>query len=310
MREDVTIPSTFDLDGWLYRPDGSDTPRPTIVMCHGLAAVKDQFLDDWASRFCEAGFVVVVYDHRGFGKSGGPRLDIDPWAQVRDAQDVISYAQALPYVDEDKIGFWGTSFSGGHAIVLGAIDRRIKSVVAQVPTVDGTESFLRRIPPGQVAERESGYAKERQKIYDGGDPTLLHLLPHDGEPGIWGDPEAVTFFENTQGANPPSFEAKMTVLSTERARDYNPVEFIARVSPTPLLMIVGSHDTVVMTDLVLEAYEKALEPKKLDLFEGAHWTPYEDAVREHSISTATDWFRDTLGLQTSAEAEEDARLAA
>jgi hypothetical protein len=36
----------------------------------------------------------------------------------------------------------------------------------------------------------------------------------------------------------------------------------ARVSPTPQLMVVASHDTITLTDLALAAYEQALEPKK------------------------------------------------
>jgi hypothetical protein len=42
--------------------------------------VKEHGLDRFASAFAEAGFVVTVHDHRGFGASDGlPRQDIDPW---------------------------------------------------------------------------------------------------------------------------------------------------------------------------------------------------------------------------------------
>ena len=53
-------------------------------------------------------------------------------------------------MDENRIGLWGTSFAGGHAIVLGATDRRLKAVVAQVPTIDGYASGLRRVAPEAV----------------------------------------------------------------------------------------------------------------------------------------------------------------
>ena len=35
------------------------------------------------------------------------------------------------------------------------------------------------------------------------------------------------------------YENKVTVRSTRAARMYEPAQFISRVSPTPLLMIVG-----------------------------------------------------------------------
>ena len=300
MREDLTIKGSVDLDAWLYHAGSDDIKRPLVVMSHGLAAVKDLYLDPFAQAFAAAGLNVLVFEHRGFGKSGGPRLDIDPWAQVRDTQDVISFGQTLPFVDPARIGVWGTSFSGGHAIVLGAIDRRVKSVVAQVPTVDGYTTFLRRQPPHLIGKMEARFAEERARLLRGEPATLLDLLPQGDQPGVFKDPEAIAFF-NLPASKPPSFKAKMTLLSAERARDYNPVEFVARVSPTPLLMIVADNDTVTGTDLDLAAYERALEPKKLELFPGAHWSPYVDA-QERAIAAATDWFGRTLLTEPLAAA--------
>jgi uncharacterized protein len=39
-------------------------------------------------------------------------------------------------------------------------------------------------------------------------------------------------------------------------------------------MVVGLSDTVTPTDLALAAYERALEPKKLQLIPGGHFDPY------------------------------------
>jgi hypothetical protein len=47
-------------------------------------------------------------------------------------------------VDADRIGLWGTSYAGGRALVLGATDPRLKTVVAQVPTISGYQQSLRR----------------------------------------------------------------------------------------------------------------------------------------------------------------------
>ena len=50
-----------------------------------------------------------------------------------------------PEVAGDRIGVWGTSYSGGHVLVLGAIDKRIKCVVAQVPLVSGFRNIQRLV---------------------------------------------------------------------------------------------------------------------------------------------------------------------
>src|SRR5256714_11642552 len=113
------------LRGWLYRPEGDD-PVPGVVMAHGYSAVKEMYLDSFAEVFAEAGLAALVFDNRNFGASDGePRYEIDPWAQVRDYRDAITYLQGVPGIDRDRIGVWGSSYSGGQANVLGAIAERI-----------------------------------------------------------------------------------------------------------------------------------------------------------------------------------------
>src|ERR1700738_2881892 len=125
------------LRGWLLSPDGSG-PAPAITMAHGYAGVKEHGLEPFAPAFAEAGFVVMVHDHRHFGASdGAERGDVDPWQQIADSRRAISFLEDQPEVDPVRIGIWGTSYAGGHAIVLGATDRRLVAVVGEVPTISG-----------------------------------------------------------------------------------------------------------------------------------------------------------------------------
>ena len=59
------------LRGWLYLPNGISLPVPAIVMTHGFSAVIEMSLNKYAEIFAEAGFAVLVYDHRNLGASGG-----------------------------------------------------------------------------------------------------------------------------------------------------------------------------------------------------------------------------------------------
>ena len=114
---------------------------PTIVMSHGFSAVKEMYLDRFADAFAAAGIASVVFDNRNFGASGGaPRQEIDPWRQVRDYRDAITYAETLEETDAERIGIWGTSYNGGHVLVAGAVDRRVKCIVSQVPLVSGHDT--------------------------------------------------------------------------------------------------------------------------------------------------------------------------
>src|SRR4051794_3108739 len=145
MRSDVTVPSAgFELAGWFYEPDGATGgERPAILMSHGISAVKEQGLHEFAQAFCDAGITVLVIDYRCLGSSsGGERGRIIPQEQHDDLRAALSWLEEQPGVDADRIGLWGTSYSGGHALYLGALDPRVKVVVAQVPAIDMAASLI------------------------------------------------------------------------------------------------------------------------------------------------------------------------
>jgi len=59
------------LRGWLYRPEVDAGSHPAISMAHGYARAKEHRLQRFARAFAEAGFVVLLHDHRNFGLSDG-----------------------------------------------------------------------------------------------------------------------------------------------------------------------------------------------------------------------------------------------
>ena len=138
MREDVEFTSAgLTLRGWLYRPDGAAGNRPAVVMSHGFSAVKEQGLASYAERLVSAGLVVLVFDHRHLGASdGNERGRIVPQEQHDDTRSALDWITQQAGVDVDRIGLWGSSYSGGHAVFIGAFDPRVKVVVAQVPGLD------------------------------------------------------------------------------------------------------------------------------------------------------------------------------
>ena len=157
MRTDVEF-STEDrvmLRGWHYRPDRGRGPWPTIVMAHGFSAVKEMYLDRFAV-FAAAGLAALVFDNRNFGASDGePRQEIDPWRQIADYRDAISYALTRPETDGRRVGVWGSSYSGAHVLVLGATDRRIRCVASQVPLISGYRNARRLIRADVIAAVEA-----------------------------------------------------------------------------------------------------------------------------------------------------------
>src|SRR5437773_9462599 len=148
MRQDIEFNAEgTTLRGWLFTPDAGHRPFPTIVMAHGFSAVKEMYLDSFAEVFANAGLSALVFDNRNFGASDGePRQEIDPWAQVRDYRHAITYARTRPEVAPGRIGIWGSSYSGGHVLVVAAIDRRGKAVVSQVPLISAHDTPRALVP--------------------------------------------------------------------------------------------------------------------------------------------------------------------
>ncbi len=130
--------------GMIFYPKGFDPSgkTPGVVLSHGWAGISP-FLEKYGNRFAERGMVAMVIDYRSFGRSDGfvsmvdriktedavrhteqetkvhvTRTRLIPWKQIEDIRNAISYLQGEPGVDRDRIGQWGSSYSGGHTMTV------------------------------------------------------------------------------------------------------------------------------------------------------------------------------------------------
>ena len=183
----------------------------------------------------------------------------------------------------------GNKFSGGHVLMLAALDRRVRCVVAQVPTISGGAGSLRRTRADQMAASRTRFDGDRKNRFAGKPPGTMPLVAEDPMTACFnGGADAWAFFQESLKVA-PARKNEVTLRSAEMLREYEPGSYIERISPTPLLMIVGNRDVLTATDLALQAYNRALEPKKLVLFEGGHYDPYVNLF-EISSGAARDWF--------------------
>ena len=289
------------IRGWLYRPalaaKGAAERGPLVVMAGGFSCVKEMHLPKYAEVFASAGLCVLLFDFRNLGASeGSPRQELNPWQQAEDYRHAITYATTLPHVDADRIGIWGSSYSGGHCLMVAATDRRVKCVAVQVPTISGRESGFRRVPMDKVPELTRAFGEDRVRRMNGETPAMRPLVGDLADHPLYPSGEAREYFEE-YGPSAANWRNQVTLRSMEFARAYEPGVYVPHISPTPLLMIVGRRDLITCTDLELEAYNRALEPKKLVLLEGGHFAPYT-AEFELSSTAARDWFLTHLACAT------------
>ncbi len=285
------------MRGWFYRAEGVQGRAPTVVMAHGFSAVKEMYLDSFAEVFAAAGLNALVFDNRGFGASDGePRLEIDPWAQVRDYRHAITYASTLEEeVDPARIGVWGSSYSGGHVLVVGAIDRRVKAVVAQVPMVSGSANVGELVRSDFRAGFREQFDADRAARFAGASPVMVPVVAEDPlAPSALPTPDSWAWFTETARTRAPAWRNEVTLRTVEMLGEYEPVSYIARISPTPLLMLVAREDHLTPAHLAIEAYAHAREPKKLVIMPGGHFDAYVEGFHQSS-GPARDWFTGHLG---------------
>jgi uncharacterized protein len=283
------------LRGWFYPAGGARQgaagTAPAVVMAHGFSAVKEMYLDKFAEVFAEAGLNVLVFDNRCFGASDGePRQEIDPWAQVRDYRHAITYASTLPEVDPARIGIWGSSYSGGHVMVVAAIDRRVKAVVSQVPLASGHDNLRALVRSDFIAGLREQFDADRAARFRGEPPAMVPVVDEDPlAPSALPTPDSWLWFTEAGKNLAPSWRNEVTLRSVEMFTEYEPASYLPYISPTPLLMLVAFGDHLVPSELATAAFEHAHEPKQLIVLPGGHFDAYTAGFAASSGS-ARDWF--------------------
>jgi pimeloyl-ACP methyl ester carboxylesterase len=146
-RRDVTFDSGGDAcAAWLYPAAGGASVAPVIVMAHGLSGTRRDRLGPFAERFAGAGIAALLFDHRGFGDSGGESDLFEPGRQLDDWRAAIGFARSLPEIDPDRVATFGSSMGGGNALAAAAADQRVAAAISQVPFLDIVRQAHRSSP--------------------------------------------------------------------------------------------------------------------------------------------------------------------
>lgn len=274
------------LRGWLVLPE-ADTPCAGVVMSSGFAGVKEGFVGNPFHRVvADAGLAVLLYDHANTGSSEGePRQELDPMLQQEGYRDAITYLAARPEVDADRIGIWGTSYSGGHVLAVAESDPRVQCVVSQAMTISGHGNLLRRNGEEGYQTLRRQWSEERRRLANGEAPRTV--------PAFGPESESVRYQMARPLGERQRWRNEVTVRTWEMYDDYEPAARIEQIAPTPLLMIVCLDDTMTPAADALDAYERAREPKQLVTVPGTHYAVYGEQFGRAS-SAARDWFVEHL----------------
>lgn len=293
-REDIT----FDSNGtrcaaWLYRADAADGERrPIVVLGHGLGAVKEMRLDAYAERFADAGYHALAFDYRHFGASGGePRQLLDVDRQREDWHAAIAHARSLPGVDPDRVVIFGSSFGGGHVLVIAAQDPRVAAAIAQCPFTDGIASARQNMGPSSLGVM--GRALADALAARRGRPRVM--VPLAGKPGqvaLMNTADAMDGYLALvpEGMSFPDEVAASVALRIPREKPGK----VARSVTAPVLVAVCDTDSVAPAAATV-AHAQKMRNARIKRYPVGHFDIYLGEPFETAVADYVDFLDDVVG---------------
>ena len=266
--------------------DPVSEPAPAIVQGPGWLGLKDAKLyERYHQALTDAGYLVLVFDYRGFGDSDGARDLIDPAMQIQDWRNAITYMQTRSDVDPKRIGAFGTGGTGGgNGVSVAGIDDRVRCTVCQVGVADG-EDWLHRM------RREYEWVAFLQRLEEDRRRRVL-----EGQSELVDPKQEIMIAapERQAAAVKKDVDGRVPTLVQLRSADaiiaYKPIDVVARISPRALMLIAVDPDAVTPFDHSLRLFERAGPPKRLVVQrETSHYRAYDDY---HEIVTPmiVEWF--------------------
>lgn len=265
---------------WFYAAENQGRRLATVIMAPGWGATAATLRED-AVDLARAGYVVMLFDYRGWGESDGravltgPRPTagetftaqvhelrgyVDPGEQAEDWFNAVSYAAADPMVDAGRIGLRGSDLSGGHVITVAARDGRVKALVSEVSSVD-----LRPYKP---------YQSDPARIITEANAAASRLAT-----GQAAYPAPRARFGDFVGAP----------VGNKLVR-WAPVEDASLVSSPALFVLAENEELFANTNNGQKACEMVTGPRKLVMLPKiTHYGVY-GAERQRAVNAAIDWF--------------------
>ncbi|MFB6438065.1 alpha/beta fold hydrolase [Streptomyces sp. NPDC056411] len=258
-RKDVRIDTSF------FTARGAGGRRPAVLLAHGFGGSKAD-LRGQAEELARAGYAVLTWSARGFGRSTG-RIGLnDPDGEVADVRRLIDWLARRPEVRLDRagdprVGVAGASYGGALALLAAGHDRRVDAIAPQITYWNLADALF---PHGVFKKLWAGIFFTTGSA---GAPTGAPRTPPEASGGCGTfEPALCRMYERVAVSGRPDEAARR--LLTARS----PVAVGSRIT-VPTLIMQGQTDSLFpldQADAVQRAVRRNGAPVAVDWIAGGH----------------------------------------
>ncbi len=276
------------LRGRLYLPKDDITNAPVIIMCHGFAGVQDLLLPNFAKKFIEDGYCVFTFDYRGFGQSEGEQGRIVPREQINDIINAITFVSSLEEIDSNRIALWGTSLGGANALIVSALDKRVKALSIQITFANGERNNSSHLSDQDKIKKEKALEKANLNAVLKNKVMKLPLKR------ILSDEQSTKFFEEYKITFPEALAVKIPFITTKYIDELKAEDYFHKIN-IPVLVVGATKDIVNNPKESQIIYDNLpTVNKKILMVEGTHYDIYIGENLEKVSKEQIEWYNKYL----------------
>ena len=268
----------YNLSGLLFVPEGFDAVNqyPAIVISSAFNQIKEQTGAVYGKKLAEQGYVVLSFDHVGFGDSEGPVRNNEKASWKMDGiRDAVSYLGTLSFVDREKLYGLGVCAGGGYMAIVAVTDKRLKAIASVSGMMDNASGYFATLSKEQLLPLFKMANDARQKAYETGEVEYYDALGMESLDLESLDKSSAAYqgydYYMTARAGAET-HPNYTHKSVRNLLEDTPLTSATYFAPylyTPYLGIYGEKAMADTAPLTINFYEKASEPKELFEVKGA-----------------------------------------